>query len=186
MNNLDDILSGEALNTVNVKATPDELNRLSRLANELIHKQNEVKELEDSIKAFKDRIRQISEQEIPDFLAEVGLSSFELDNGTKIKVEPFVRAHISKDRSKEAHAWLEDNGFGDIIKREVNCKFNKGDNKYVELKDKLDDLGQSYTTKESVHHATLNSFAKEQMEKGTDIPMQLFGLYSGFITKITK
>ena len=77
MNNLDDILSGEALNTINVKATPDELNRLSRLANELIHKQNEVKELEDSIKAFKDRIRQISEQEIPDFLAEVGLSSFE-------------------------------------------------------------------------------------------------------------
>ena len=68
----------------------------------------------------------------------------------------------------------------------MNCKFNKGDNKYVELKDKLDDLGQSYTPKESVHHATLNSFAKEQMEKGTDIPMQLFGLYSGFITKITK
>ena len=74
MNNLDDILSGEAINTINVKATPDELNRLSRLANELIHKQNEVKEFEESIKSFKDRIRQISEQEMPDLLTDLLLS----------------------------------------------------------------------------------------------------------------
>ena len=50
----------------------------------------------------------------------------------------------------------------------------------------LDSMGQSYTTKESVHHATLKSFAREQMEKGTDIPVTLFGLYSGFTTKISK
>jgi len=46
MENLDDILSGEGLNTLNVKATTDELNQLSKLANELIHKQNEVKGFE--------------------------------------------------------------------------------------------------------------------------------------------
>ena len=66
MENLDDILSGEAINTLNVKATTDELNRLSTLANELIHKQKEVKDYEESIKDFKFRIRQIAEQEIPD------------------------------------------------------------------------------------------------------------------------
>ena len=115
MEKLDDILSGEAINTLNVKATTDELNRLSTLANELIHKQKEVKDYEESIKDFKFRIRQIAEQEIPDLLAEVGLSSFELKDGTKVKVEPFVTAHISKDRANEAHSWLEQNGFGELI-----------------------------------------------------------------------
>tara|TARA_R110001583_G_scaffold12142_2_gene54050 strand:+ start:2821 stop:3384 length:564 start_codon:yes stop_codon:yes gene_type:complete len=186
MENLDDILSGEGLNTLNVKATTDELNQLSKLANELIHKQNEVKGFEESIKDYKFRIRQIAEQEIPDLLAEVGLSSFELKDGTKIKVEPFVTAHISKDRANEAHAWLEQNGFGELIKREVASQFGRGDNKYVEVMSALDSMGQSYTTKEGVHHATLKSFAREQMEKGTDIPVTLFGLYSGFTTKISK
>tara|TARA_B100000900_G_C20566664_1_gene711431 strand:- start:1246 stop:1806 length:561 start_codon:yes stop_codon:yes gene_type:complete len=186
MNNLDDILSGEAINTINVKATPDELNRLSRLANELIARQKDVKVHEESIKTFKERIRMISEQEIPDLLAEVGLSSFELSDGTKIKVEPFVRAHISKDRAKEAHAWLDDNGFGEIIKKEINCKFGRGDNRFTEVLSQLDTLGIDTTTKESVHHSTLNSFCKEQMEKGTDIPVTTFGLYSGFVTKINK
>ena len=29
-------------------------------------------------------------------------------------------------------------------------------------------------------------YMKEQIEKGTDIPTDLFGLYSGFKTKISK
>jgi len=58
--------------------------------------------------------------------------------------------------------------------------------RFTEVLSQLDTLGIDTTTKESVHHSTLNSFCKEQMEKGTDIPVITFGLYSGFVTKINK
>ena len=82
--------------------------------------------------------------------------------------------------------WLIKHGFGDIIKREVTAKFGKNDDKWKLAVEALQAKGIEIDTKEAVHHSTLRAFAKEQMEQGTDIPVDLFGLYSGFKSKIAK
>ena len=77
-------------------------------------------------------------------------------------------------------------GFGDIIKREVTAKFGKSDDNWKIAVEALQARGIKIETKEAVHHSTLKAFAKEQMEAGTDLPVDLLGLYTGFKSKIAK
>lgn len=183
---LDDILGGEAINTLAVEATDGEVRRIAELANKQLDLERSVADLEEALKAEKEKLRVVQEHDLPDALAEAGISEMRLADGSRVKAEPFVTAHISKAKADEAHKWLADNGFGELIKREIVAKFGRGDTNYDKATRAL--LGHSipHDTKESVHHSTLRAFAKEQIEKGTDIPTDLFGLYSGFKTKISK
>ena len=183
---LDDILGGEAVNTLAVEASDGEIRRIAELANKQLDLERRVGELEEMLKAEKERLRVVQEHDLPDALAEAGISEMKLADGSRVKAEPFVTAHISKAKADEAHTWLIDNGFGELIKREVVAKFGKGDNKFEKAKAALLAEGVVPDTKEAVHHSTLRAFAREQIEKGTDIPTDLFGLYSGFKTKISK
>lgn len=183
---LDDILGGEAINTLAVEATDGEVRRIAELANKQLDLERSVAELEEMLKAEKEKLRVVQEHDLPDALAEAGVSEIRLADGSRVKAEPFVTAHISKAKADEAHSWLEENGHGGIIKREVTAKFGKGDDNFAIAVEALQMRGIAVDTKESVHHSTLRAFAKEQIELGTDLPVDLFGLYSGFKAKIAK
>tara|TARA_S200002703_G_C3768016_1_gene236435 strand:+ start:711 stop:1289 length:579 start_codon:yes stop_codon:yes gene_type:complete len=183
---LDDILGGEAINTLAVEATDGEIHRIAELANKQLELERGVTTLELELKAKKEELRSVQEHDLPDALAEAGVSEIRLADGSRVKAEPFVTAHISKAKADEAHMWLIKHGFGDIIKREVTAKFGKNDDKWKLAVEALQAKGIEIDTKEAVHHSTLRAFAKEQMEQGTDIPVDLFGLYSGFKSKIAK
>jgi len=183
---LDDILGGEALKTFSVGATDGEIRRIAELANKQLKLEREVSELDEMLKSAKERLRAVQEHDLPDALSEAGVSEIRLSDGSHVKAEPFTNAHISKANTEKAHRWLIENGFSDIIKREVTASFGKGDKNYDIAREALLAKGLHPQTRESVHHATLKAFAKEQIEKGTDIPTDLFGLYSGFKTKIAK
>lgn len=185
-NFLDDILGGEAINTLAVEATDGEVRRIAELANKQLDLERSVAELEETLKAEKEKLRVVQEHDLPDALAEAGISEMKLADGSRVKAEPFVTAHISKAKADEAHKWLINNGFGELIKREVVAKFGRGDDTYEKATKALLAHSIPHDTKEAVHHSTLRAFAKEQIEKGTDIPTDLFGLYSGFKTKISK
>jgi hypothetical protein len=183
---LDDILGGEEINTLNVEASDGEIHRIAELANKQLELERSVVSLELQLKEAKETLRAVQEHDLPDALAEAGVSEIRLADGSRVKVEPFVTAHISKAKQEEAHQWLIDNGHGDIIKREVSCAFGKGDNNYQKVVQAINAIGLNPSLKEGVHHMTLKGFAKEQMEAGSDIPVDLFGLYSGFKAKIAK
>lgn len=183
---LDDILGGEEINTLNVEASDGEIHRIAELANKQLELERKVVSLEAQLKEAKETLRAVQEHDLPDALAEAGVSEIRLADGSRVKVEPFVTAHISKAKQEEAHQWLIDNGHGDIIKREVSCAFGKGDNNYEKVIQAINAIGLNPSLKEGVHHMTLKGFAKEQMEAGSDIPVDLFGLYSGFKAKIAK
>jgi hypothetical protein len=183
---LDDILGGEEINTLNVEASDGEIHRIAELANKQLELERYVVSLETQLKEAQEKLRAVQEHDLPDALAEAGVSEIRLADGSRVKAEPFVKAHISKARQEEAHQWLIDNGYGDIIKREVSCAFGKGDTNYEKVVKAIAAIGLNPELKEGVHHMTLKAFAKEQMEAGTDIPVDLFGLYSGFKAKIAK
>ena len=131
---LDDILGGEALKTFSVEATDGEIRRIAELANKQLDLERSVASLEETLKAEKEKLRVVQEHDLPDALAEAGISEMKLADGSRVKAEPFVTAHISKANVDEAHAWLIDNGFGQLIKREVVAKFGRGDNKFEKAK----------------------------------------------------
>jgi len=163
------------------------LSKVSDLAQKQVNLQQRVEELEADLKMTKESLRTVQEQELPDALAETGLSEIKLIDGTKVTVSEFVSAHISKARADEAHEWLVDNGYADIIKHEVSVRFNKEEDALAHSAvDALRSQGLAPTDKRSVHPSTLRAWAKEQTQRGVDIPESLFGIFIGSKAKIVK
>jgi len=167
--------------------TNDELANVSSLAQKQINLTNEVSQIEDMLKAKKEQLRLVQEQELPDALSEVGLTQIVLSSGEKISLSEFYSAHISKANQQQAYQWLIENGHDGIIKNEVSLKFNRGESQIVdETVLALKSRGLSPEVKQSIHPSTLKAFVKEQLTTGNDIPTEPFGVYIGTKANIKK
>ena len=85
---------------------------------------------------------------------------------------------VPAEKKRDAYAWLRESGFGDLIKNTVAIDFGRGEDDNAEaLKEYCQEHGMTYSDKEGVHAQTLKAFIKEQMAKGVDVPLELFGAY---------
>jgi 16S rRNA C1402 N4-methylase RsmH len=160
---------------------------VSRMARAMIDAQKNVEETETAFKEAKARLRYISEESIPAMLIELGIKSIKLEDGSGLSIKHEVYAQIPLENRQNAFEWLNDNGFGGLIKTEVSIKYGKGERELARcLSNDLKDKGLNSSFKEDVHAMTLKAFLKEQMAKGTDIPLCLFGARPVWTTKITK
>jgi hypothetical protein len=122
---------------------------------------------------------------LPQTLARFGLKRLELTNGRSINIEEMLFCGIKKEDQADAHKWLMDNNFGDIIKREVKLTFAKGaEEPYKELIELLTQHGFSYSAGESVHASTLKAWVKRELAKGTSIPEDLLSIFKKKVAKI--
>ena len=187
MNDLDKILSGEEVNTIEVEATDQEVNRIADLCKKQIELEKEVDRLNELLAETQKKLSYIREHDLPDAMAEAGVSELKLKDGAKVTVQPFVGAHITEAKKRDAHQWLDENGHGGLIKRELTFKFNREDTAWEKMMEQYSAMGwTNYKLKEAVHPQTLKAFVREQVEKGSDIPVSLFNIFSGFKAKITK
>ena len=148
--------------------------------------ENNIEVAESLLKELKEKARLISEEEIPQFLAEKGLSSITLDNGTEVKITEEVRPGIKVADRHFCYAWLRDNGYGDLIKNNVTVAFGMGeDAQAIKLKAAIQDLGMVGSEKEDVHYQTMKAFVTEQHKKGVSLPDE-FGVYVANKTKLVQ
>jgi Asp-tRNA(Asn)/Glu-tRNA(Gln) amidotransferase B subunit len=165
----------------------DALQSIATLANKQRKLELEIKQQEEALKELKQDLKQVSETDIPEMLAEIGLSEFKLKDGTKVSVNQFYSASIPKDRYDEAMQWLRDNNHGDLIKNTISVDFGKGEDEAAsQLKEHLAADGTSYTDKTGVHAMTLKAFVREQTEQGKNLPLDLLGVYIGQKTVIKE
>jgi len=165
----------------------NDLKQVAGLVRQQLLLEQRVEDLTAELKRAQADLAQISGETLPAALAEHGLSELKMADGSKVTVSTVISASISKERSGSAHQWLRDNGFGDLIKNTVAINFGKGeDDKANELIRELETEGYAVDQKEAVHPSTLKAFCKEQIEKGKEIPSELFGVYIGQKTTIKK
>ena len=163
------------------------LSKVSRLAEELIDKEEEVKEAEARLKILKEQARDIAERQLPDAMAEVGMAKFVLTDGSEVTVKPYYSAKIGEDKRDECFNWLQDHGHEALIKDEVSVTFNKGEHERAEeFKTQLEQQGIEYNGKMGVHPQTLTAFVREQVESGAEFPLELFNVYIGQIAKVKR
>lgn len=160
---------------------------LSEAVKKLIAYEQALTLKEEEINSLKKQRDQLSTEIIPGIMDELGLSKLKLDNGLSISIQSDVQATISAANKEEAYNWLRDNGLGSIIKNQVAVQFDKTqDAEAIALKEKLlmEGFGVSHT--ETIHAGTLKSTCREAVEKGINIPEDLFGLYIGKKTKVSN
>jgi hypothetical protein len=149
--------------------------------------EDQVQRLESELKEAKKGLLRLTDEDLPAMLLELGLSSFELDDGSKVTMRPTYGAHIKAENKETAFSWLRTNEFGDLIKNTVSCQFGRGeDHEAVEFMEYAQKLGYSAEQKTDVHPSTLKAWVKERVQNGDEFPMELFGAYVGQRATISR
>jgi hypothetical protein len=159
---------------------------IATACNKLLDIQKEVSALEDKLKKKKEEELKLSENEIPNLMQKAGAASIKLTDGTAVEIKPYYGARIPASRTEEAFDWLRENNFADLIKNNVTLTFGRNeDNMAKSLVDELRQKGHNVKQAEKVEPMTLKAFVREQIEKGKDVPADLFGVYVATRTKLT-
>ncbi|MAL42686.1 hypothetical protein [Hyphomonas sp.] len=170
------------------KLGEDKLSSVSQIAEKMRLQEELVEGLNQSLKDAKQTLYKLRDDILPTALQELGLTGLSLADGSKVTVKPVYGGHISEANKKQAHQWLRDNGFGDIIKNTVSCQFGRGEDYKAEMfRRHLEEQGMEPSQKTEVHAQTLKAWVRERVEDGkTDFPMDLFGAYVGQQAKIER
>ena len=166
--------------TENIKSLADQVKNLRYL-------EDQLKIDEELLKNKKRDIEKISGEIIPTLLSEMGLSSLKLADGSAVEVKPYYSANISIKNREAAYNWLRENGLGDIIKNDVTVSFGRNeDNKAAEYANLAKSQGYQPTQKLKVEPMTLKALVRERIEKGVEMPMDIFNVFVGNRTKLTR
>ena len=166
--------------TSNITSLADQVKRLRDL-------EDQVKADEQALKNKQREVERISGEIIPTLLSEMGLSSLKLADGSAVDVKPYYSANISLKNRESAYSWLRQNGLGDIIKNDVTVSFGRGeDNKAAEYANLAKGQGYQPTQKLKVEPMTLKALVRERIENGKDMPVDIFNVFVGNRTKLTR
>ena len=143
--------------------------------------------MEKDMKKIKEQADKIGSEIIPNLLAEQGLASLKLADGSSVDIKKSYNCTIKKDQLESAFEWLRNNGLGDIIKNEVAVQFGKGeDNKAEQLLGLAVREGYEPSQKQKVEPMTLKALFRERVEAGLDMPSQFFNVFIKDQTKIGR
>ena len=166
--------------TTNLKSLADQVKNLRNL-------EDQLKADEELLKDKKRELERISGEVIPTLLSEMGLSSLKLADGSAVEVKPYYAANISIKNREAAYNWLRSNNLGDIIKNDITVSFGKSeDNKAAEYANLAQRQGYQPTQKLKVEPMTLKALVRERIEKGVEMPMDIFNVFVGNRTKLTR
>ena len=171
----------EDLGAVNeAKNLSDQVVKLKKLEDEVVSKEEELKEL-------KRKRDLVSGEVIPTMMQEMNISTLKLADGTSVEVKPVYGASIPIAKKEEAFKWLRDNGLGDLIKNEITVAFGRDeDNKAQQYAVLAQGQGYEPVQKLKVEPMTLKALVRERLESGQEMPSDLFNMFTGNRTKITR
>jgi len=147
----------------------------------------EILETEEELKNLKQHFRIQQTEIVPGMMQELGINSFELDNGYKVSIKDEYYAKISDAFQYECFEWLRKNDLDGIIKTAVSLSFGKGED--IQAQEAIDwicEHGMTPNIKSTVHPQTLKAFVKERMSAGLELPVDFFGASVVKTTVISK
>lgn len=175
---------------------PKIIGAMAALCSRAVELQKRVNDLEAELEQASSELDEQLRITLPEALAEVGLAEVLLEDGTRLKLEPFVRAKIpggdeedspgAKSLRRRAFDWVREDNSTDMIKTHIQVWYSKGQDAQAQaVVEALQKLGAPVEYKEDIHHSTLRSYVKKCVEAGKPIPLDAFGAYVGTTTKIT-
>ena len=180
-----------------VAPSSNEIGAVADMAQRVLDLEDEINRLEDALKQKKQDLKVLAEQDLPELMQELNIKDFTLSNGAKVEIKDVIQASVpsqgSIDRAKtedqrvelqmlqqQCFEWLRAQGAGDIIKSNVEVQFGRNeDDACNAFTDELRERQIYYKRAVGVHPQTLNSFIKERMSEGKEVPMEMFRIYAG-------
>lgn len=174
-------LAGEDNQAENMNA--QSLSNVSDLVRKLNDKRGELAAANELVKSIAAEITDIEMKQLPDAMDGLQMKKLTMADGGTIEVKDHVHANIKVENKPAAHAWLRDNGHGDLIKVEFSAQFQRGQEE--EATKLLEYVKANFPpnvvsgTTEGVMWNTLTAWAKEQLGQAKSLPEQLLGIFRG-------
>lgn len=189
---LEKFVSGLDFTEDDPSKSSDNLEKIAKLASRQELAEKKVEDLTLELSKAQAALADISEKQLPELMASLGLDEFKTSEGLKVFIKKTLRASIPKeDLEKQAAAfkWLEDKGHEHLIKREIKVQFGKDETKWAnkfeaDMKKRKRPL--VWERKMMVHPKTLVAFLTSELEKGTDVPMATFNAFPQKYSKIER
>lgn len=165
----------------------EQLSAIAALAKQQVEYEAAIAAAEEELKLLKKNHLHLSRFQLPEMMAGVGMSSFSLEDGTKVEVTDHLQASIAKKNEAAAFRWLEEHGHGSIIKNVLTISIPVEDHERVAgAIDLLKEHGfEEVERKTSVHANTLKAWARAQQENDEEIDEELFGVFNVTVAKVT-
>jgi len=164
-----------------------DLSSLSRLADELAECERHVAQLESQVENARKRMADLAERQIPEMMDDLCLETFTTTNGFRVDVKKTVRASVPAHRRNEAMDWLDANGHGGLVKRNISVAFTREQqDDATRLQSELAESFENVRAERKVEPSTLSAFIREQLKQGAEIPMDLFGAWEQRIARISR
>lgn len=163
---------------------PDESNLkvvLRQLADEYQQAEAAVEEAKKELSKCEGVLKDIVETRIPD--ATEGMEGkFDLGDGRTLELKEYTRASIAGEKAPPAIKWIDDNGYGHIVKRQLIFEFDRDSmdkfQAFVDYaKDYVQEHGLVMTPSFKVHPQTLVAWINEMLSNGEQFPKEVFGFY---------
>ena len=174
--------SKDLLDNVEVTNLADECQKLKDT-------EDMIQSAEKHLRDLKAKADDIGSRVIPELLAEQGLTSLKLADGSAVNVKKEYRCTLPKDdlKREQCYKWLRDNQLEDIIKNNVSVTFGRGeDDKAKQLLNLAVENGFEPQQKSDVPWNTLTALFKERVESGLDMHSEVFSTWIKDKTKITR
>lgn len=160
---------------------------LAEQVDKLAMLEEEIARSEEQLKKLKQQAEVLSGDTIPTMMTEMNIKTMKLADGSAVEVKPVYGASIPVAKKEEAFKWLRENGLGDLIKNEVTVSFGRNeDNKAVQYASLAQGQGYEPIQKLKVEPMTLKALVRERLESGKEMPSDLFNVFAGSRTKITR
>jgi hypothetical protein len=156
-----------------------ELSQITALVEQQLLLESKIILIEADLVETSRKLQDIKERALPDAMAACGLAEFVLLSGQKIKIKDDIFASVRADFKTEAMQWIEEKGWGDVIKDQVTIALGKGEyEKAGKILLMAEREGLSASENRSIHASTLKSLIKEQMALGVTFPEEYFSVFS--------
>ena len=186
LDHLIDEMQGDSKSDLNLP-NDSGLSSVAKIADQIVAKQTEVKPLEEDLKKAKAKLLKLTDEELPSAMQELNISEFKLGDGSQVTLKATYGARISEENREDAFEWLRKRNEADIIKNTVTVRFNREqDNEAKALVDDLILRQMTPEQKSEVHPGTLRSWAKQRIEDGKELDMNLFGVWGGQRAEIKR
>ena len=179
--------------TINLRAdapaqvTQTEPEKLSQQIKTLQDIQQEIDNHKAKIKELEEREKHFSQVVIPDMMNAMNLKTMKLKDGSEIEVSNKFFASALAAKRTEAYNWLRENGLGNIVKNEITVRFGRDeDNKAQQYAVLAKGQGYEPVQKLKVEPMTLKALVRERLESGQEMPSDLFNVFAGNRTKVTR
>lgn len=165
-------------------------------ARRMMRLEMEIADIEQKLRTKQEEYDKLSTDELPGLMESVGIKTLPLANGYTLDLKPVFRASLpAKSTIEKANdeerpillarftdglKWLRKHKAGDLIKNTLKLDLGKGQDAVVkEFMALAKRLKVSVDRSETVHPGSLGKFLREQLEIGTDVPFETFGVFDG-------